>query len=164
MAQARRCPKCAGPMARFYAQGVELERCGHCRGVWLDAGELEQVLGQPVALADAAKTELRCAYCRNTLHQARFAKVTVERCEGCRGVYLDEGELERLTFGEPGQASPDAQFLFFYCAACGGRFHPSEGRESGEGVVCKGCAPPAGPPLQAPERLGLFARLLGRRG
>ncbi len=40
------CPECRQPMAPFnYAgdSGVILDKCNHCDGIWLDAGELEQV-------------------------------------------------------------------------------------------------------------------------
>lgn len=39
-----RCPACSGPMDLFDRQGVEIERCAECRGVWLDRGELEKLI------------------------------------------------------------------------------------------------------------------------
>jgi ribosomal protein L37AE/L43A len=42
------CPKCAAPLVTLHYRGVEIEPCSHCQGVWLDRGELEQVLtGEP---------------------------------------------------------------------------------------------------------------------
>ena len=43
------CPKCAAPLVTLHHRGVEIEQCSHCQGVWLDRGELEQVLtgGEP---------------------------------------------------------------------------------------------------------------------
>lgn len=38
------CPKCAGPMRTFDRNGVHLEQCDSCRGVFLDYGELENLL------------------------------------------------------------------------------------------------------------------------
>jgi len=42
------CPKCGAPLVTRHHRGVEIEPCSHCQGVWLDRGELEQVLtGEP---------------------------------------------------------------------------------------------------------------------
>lgn len=45
--QSRRCPKCAGiKMMRHYfsaRQKVVIDECGKCHGIWLDAGELDQI-------------------------------------------------------------------------------------------------------------------------
>ena len=38
------CPKCDAPLHRFERSGVVIERCTHCRGVFLDRGELEHLI------------------------------------------------------------------------------------------------------------------------
>ncbi|MGH3477504.1 MAG: zf-TFIIB domain-containing protein [Pseudonocardiaceae bacterium] len=38
------CPKCQGSMRTLDKQGVHLEQCETCRGLFLDHGELEQIL------------------------------------------------------------------------------------------------------------------------
>ena len=38
-----KCPKCGGDLAERDMGGVKIDQCGDCRGVWLDAGELELV-------------------------------------------------------------------------------------------------------------------------
>jgi Zn-finger nucleic acid-binding protein len=35
------CPKCGAPMQTFNRNGVQIEQCGGCRGIFLDYGELE---------------------------------------------------------------------------------------------------------------------------
>ena len=39
-----RCPKCAGELVAVPYRGVELDKCSRCQGVWLDFGELDQVV------------------------------------------------------------------------------------------------------------------------
>jgi hypothetical protein len=40
--QALVCPRCGGAMQTVAAgQGVEIDPCGECGAIWLDAGELE---------------------------------------------------------------------------------------------------------------------------
>ena len=41
-----RCPKCGEPLKERSFQKVTLDQCTGCHGVWLDAGELEQVAGK----------------------------------------------------------------------------------------------------------------------
>ncbi len=41
-----RCPKCAGQMVPVPYRGVELDKCSRCQGVWLDFGELDQVVAE----------------------------------------------------------------------------------------------------------------------
>ena len=36
-----RCPKCGGHLAIEDYQGVEIDRCNECSGIWLDPGEIE---------------------------------------------------------------------------------------------------------------------------
>jgi len=40
---------------------------------------------------------LCCPKCREELEVILFRENTVDRCTGCQGVWLDAGELERLT-------------------------------------------------------------------
>ena len=38
-----RCPKCGEPLKARSFQKIEIDQCTGCGGIWLDAGELEQV-------------------------------------------------------------------------------------------------------------------------
>lgn len=40
---------------------------------------------------------LRCPKCGEQLEESTFQEIQVDRCTGCQGVWLDAGELERLT-------------------------------------------------------------------
>jgi uncharacterized protein len=40
------CPKCEGSLKEMSHEGVLIDRCNKCNGVWLDAGELERLAGQ----------------------------------------------------------------------------------------------------------------------
>ncbi len=37
------CPKCHAPMHTFNRNGVQIEQCANCRGIFLDYGELESL-------------------------------------------------------------------------------------------------------------------------
>jgi hypothetical protein len=40
-----KCPKCGMDLEEILFRGVKIDRCFHCHGTWLDAGELEQLAG-----------------------------------------------------------------------------------------------------------------------
>lgn len=40
------CPKCDGILVEITHEGVLIDRCDKCNGVWLDAGELERLTSQ----------------------------------------------------------------------------------------------------------------------
>ena len=44
-AQTLQCPKCRGQMRTYERNGVVVDQCEDCRGIFLDRGELEQLLG-----------------------------------------------------------------------------------------------------------------------
>jgi len=55
------CPVCRVPLTMSERQGVEIDYCPQCRGVWLDRGELDKILERsardfeaPVAVQSAA--------------------------------------------------------------------------------------------------------------
>ena len=38
------CPLCSVPLVMSERQGVEIDYCPQCRGVWLDRGELDKII------------------------------------------------------------------------------------------------------------------------
>jgi Zn-finger nucleic acid-binding protein len=46
------CPVCKVPLVMSERQGVEIDYCPQCRGVWLDRGELDKIIER--AAADSA--------------------------------------------------------------------------------------------------------------
>ena len=41
---AMQCPVCRVPLAMSERQGIEIDYCPQCRGVWLDRGELDKII------------------------------------------------------------------------------------------------------------------------
>ena len=56
MADDQICPKCRGAMRSYERNRVVIEQCTECRGIFLDRGELEQLLD---AEAEFNRAELR---------------------------------------------------------------------------------------------------------
>ena len=40
---------------------------------------------------------VRCPKCDGSLKEVKYEGVAIDRCEKCNGIWLDAGELERLT-------------------------------------------------------------------
>jgi len=38
------CPVCSVPLVMSARQGIEIDYCPRCRGVWLDRGELDKII------------------------------------------------------------------------------------------------------------------------
>ena len=114
----RHCPVDDFTLAVENYEGVEIDRCPHCRGVWLDAGELEAVqdnqesdfrdvpgskldmVTAAVGMAKAAsEVERNCVRCNSGLTRKEYApssQIMIDNCPKGHGMWLDAGELSRL--------------------------------------------------------------------
>jgi Zn-finger nucleic acid-binding protein len=102
-----KCPKCSDEIRPIdSAEGVELDFCGSCKGIWFDAGEVAEYfeLATDVPDLDTANatkgiTNYHCPKCDAILEEFRYSKLDdllVDRCPGCGGIWLDQGEVPRL--------------------------------------------------------------------
>lgn len=105
-----KCPKCASALAPVRVEGVEVDRCVGCHGIWFDARELERLREIPAAEAvddgdprvgrrfnDAPRA--MCPRCRVPMIRmldGQQRHVWLERCGTCGGTWLDAGEFRDL--------------------------------------------------------------------
>ena len=59
-----KCPTCAIDLVMSERQGIEIDYCPTCRGVWLDRGELDKIIErsqspQPVRTVEAQRGQCR---------------------------------------------------------------------------------------------------------
>ncbi|TDI34332.1 MAG: hypothetical protein E2P00_06115 [Acidobacteria bacterium] len=124
------CPVCGEPMLSFQWEAVEIDRCPHCFGVWLDAGELETILGTtgmatgPLSAAlavapDGIRSRRRCPRCPRRLREIRLAttpEIVLDRCRQGHGLWFDQGEVAQLvrcfSVGEEGRIASFLGDLF----------------------------------------------------
>ena len=102
------CPVCNQAMITLELSGVETDCCVSCRGVWLDAGELE------ILVLDRAKAQTLLASFQEArglrerpracpICDKRMAKVragtggpVIDRCPRGHGLWFDQGELQAV--------------------------------------------------------------------
>ena len=44
------CPRCGAGLTMSERQGIEIDYCSQCRGVWLDRGELDKLIERTGAI------------------------------------------------------------------------------------------------------------------
>lgn len=54
---AMNCPVCNVSLAMSDRQGIEIDYCPQCRGVWLDRGELDKIIERSIDAAPAARPQ-----------------------------------------------------------------------------------------------------------
>ena len=100
------CPVDNEPMIVLEHDAVEIDYCVVCKGVWLDHGELELLLGFEEADAAtvsggapapaAGEKKRRCPVCGKKMVKEATpgdSPVTYDRCPRGHGVWFDDGEL-----------------------------------------------------------------------
>lgn len=114
------CPACSVPMIVVEREGIELDYCPACRGVWFDGGEvrlLEKALGlspalssaQPAAPGSSSERSRPCPRCRGALEKVRTGEVLIDRCPQGDGYWFDAGELGKCLAAKA--AGPEVRFL-----------------------------------------------------
>lgn len=53
-----KCPVCSVDLVMSERQGVEIDYCPRCRGVWLDRGELDKIVERAGTLSSAERPEV----------------------------------------------------------------------------------------------------------
>ncbi|MHC4726524.1 MAG: TFIIB-type zinc ribbon-containing protein [Planctomycetota bacterium] len=104
------CPVCKNAMITLELRDVEIDYCTDCSGIWLDAGELELLLGEPVKatrLLDSFKIDSRstektrkCPICRKKMLKVIVGSskptLLIDKCRKADGLWFDKGELQDI--------------------------------------------------------------------
>ena len=105
-----KCPKCqTETLAEFKVEGVAVDRCSSCDGIWFDAQELSELLSEAARQVASLRRgsvheELdgkRGSCPRDTaeilrVYSAADKTVILDACPQCLGIWLDGGEFEKL--------------------------------------------------------------------
>jgi len=104
------CPKCqTATLAEFKLEGVAVDRCSRCDGIWFDAQELSQLLAEDARVvaelrrgSESEIADVRKGRCPRDaaelvrIYSAIDRSVTLDACADCHGIWLDGGEFAKL--------------------------------------------------------------------
>ncbi len=97
---AMQCPVCRVPLAMSERQGIEIDYCPQCRGVWLDRGELDKIVERSgAAEAPAAAQPQPSAPLHQSGGQSPWAGDNLSH--GGRGHGPTHGYDDRQRYGKP---------------------------------------------------------------
>ena len=100
-----KCPNCGSELTPAKRDGLDVEACPSCSGIWMTQHDLEQLedeafdLGKKGTLVFNAEPSSRsCPECRTVLKrfQYRDYDLELEFCEAGHGYWLDAGEDKRV--------------------------------------------------------------------
>lgn len=103
-----KCPVCHASDLRqqLLKNGLVVDTCAKCRGVWLDRGELLRFtsnkefaqLGIDQLAWNSTEVQRQCPHCQHRMLQGAFAdsSIEIDYCSQCEGVWFDAFELKRV--------------------------------------------------------------------
>jgi len=97
-------------MITFELQEVEVDYCLDCRGIWLDAGELEMLLGEDEQsrevinsfheAVNCTEKPRKCPICLKKMRKILVGDgdnpKLIDKCAKGDGLWFDEGELTEI--------------------------------------------------------------------
>ena len=115
------CPVCKTAMITIEYNAIEIDICPDCNGIWLDTGELEQLLEDSVAAGQLIRSfrpsgsiqeqERPCPICDKKMEKITVGRRTppliLDRCRRQHGLWFDRNELLQVVeeVQEAGNAS-----------------------------------------------------------
>ena len=104
------CPVCKSAMVTFELDKVEIDHCYACCGIWLDAGELELLLGDSKQSKEllssfhinnkSVEKPRKCPICRKKMQKVfvgpKTSNLLIDKCRRGHGLWFDKGELQDI--------------------------------------------------------------------
>ena len=86
-----------------FGPNVIIDVCPKCKGIWLDKGELGKFLKDRKLtnyltkhIGTKSRSPMVCPRCGMTMDVEKAEGIEVDVCLSCGGVWLDQGELDKL--------------------------------------------------------------------
>lgn len=99
-----KCPRCKCELKQGTVKksNVEIDYCPHCKGFFLDRGEIEKVC--KTAIKDlsvppkAEQARTLCPVCEEWMYAFDYPQtfVSIDMCKQCKGLWLDPGEIKEI--------------------------------------------------------------------
>jgi len=109
----RTCPDCNLALTARDFQGITIDTCPKCAGIFFDEGEVNQLKGKglqameeledaivPEEQHEATADKFRlCPNCKDSMDKFRYmyhSDVVLDECGQCGGIWVQDGELGRM--------------------------------------------------------------------
>lgn len=105
------CPKCRGKLEPIIYEGIEVDRCCQCKGIWFDFSEaenLKKVRGSETIdigqlnrenHKETLDTDIICPRCNIAMIKLLDIDkhpIWYETCPQCQGIWFDAGEFKKF--------------------------------------------------------------------
>ena len=107
-----KCPNCNHELRKFAINGVDLDQCISCGGIWFNKGELYKakdkedeflqwldvdLFSDPKQFVGSYST-MACPRDNNPLYEISYdnTNIKVDVCKTCQGIWLDKDEYENI--------------------------------------------------------------------
>ena len=105
-----KCPQCnEKELTKDNINGIMIDYCSECGGLWLDKGELNNIIHQHDGdvefcteehIENSTKTTLPCPNCQNEklieVNFIEYSNIRISFCQVCNGIWLKKGDLENI--------------------------------------------------------------------
>ncbi len=106
-----KCPRCPGELEIIDIDGIKIDVCGSCRGIFLDRYELNRLkaldngneklkaAGGGAEIKPDTGHKINCIRCQSPMQTINFSYssgIFIDHCPACDSVWLDNGELEKI--------------------------------------------------------------------
>lgn len=104
-----KCPKCLKiDCEKINADGVVVDRCKSCGGIWFDGGELYSLVEkgkyyaeffrEPIEItANSIELPLKCPKCGVAMKKVKKLNIIIDVCPDCKSVWTDKGEFSQIS-------------------------------------------------------------------
>ncbi len=124
------CPNCKKEtLEKINLYKNQIDRCSQCQGLWFDYDELRKVkdekdenlkwldidLWKENKEFRASYLKKLCPLCQKTLYEVEYgdSDIKIDICNSCKGVWLDQGELEKIIAYLKRRVSTDSLAKYF---------------------------------------------------
>jgi len=119
-----KCPRCTDALGLVTIDGVSVDRCNACGGMYLDESELKKVEKEAGAAPDALRNikssvgvdveaPVMCIRCSHRMDRVNFSYssgIFIDYCPICKSIWLDNGELEKIVdYMKEGASMPEVE-------------------------------------------------------
>jgi len=155
-----RCPDCKEPFELRTFGEVNVDLCTSCQGIWLDAGEFDELVaarfqGVPIEeafeIAAISLTPRECPHGHGEMRVIDVAGAEIDICQICRGLWLEAEDRDAIRDYEPPEQEsltrvqkediprPLPDLSSVSCGSCGQETTPLRALYRQEAYWCEAC-------------------------